>query len=108
MPETSGRDAWTRPGTYEVAPGVHRIPCTLPHDGLQAVNVYAIEDGDGIALVDSGWHHPESVAALERGVAEIGATFADVTAIICTHAHYDHYGLAARIRHASGAPVLLG
>ena len=44
------RDDWTLPGVFEVAPGVHRIVCPLPGDGLKAVNVYAIEDGDGLAL----------------------------------------------------------
>jgi glyoxylase-like metal-dependent hydrolase (beta-lactamase superfamily II) len=101
-------DAWTEPGCHEVAPGVHRIPCPLPGDGLRAVNVYAIEDGDGVALVDSGWRHPDCIAALKGGLAELGATLADVTQVICTHAHYDHYGLAPTIRDASGAPVLIG
>jgi len=104
----SDRDAWIHPGAFEVAAGVHRIPCPLPGDGLQAVNVYAIEDGDGVALVDTGWRHPRAVAALERGLAALGATVGDVTTIICTHAHYDHFGLAAHLRDASGAPVLLG
>ncbi len=93
---TAARDAWTRPGTYEVAPGVHRIVCPLPQDGLQAVNVYAIEDGAGVALVDTGWNHPDIVAALEGGLASLGSSLEAVTAIICTHSHYDHYGLAGQ------------
>ena len=44
------RDDWTLAGVFEVAPGIHRIVCPLPGDGLKAVNVYAIEDGDGLAL----------------------------------------------------------
>ena len=105
---TAARDAWTRPGTYDVAPGVHRIVCPLPQDGLQAVNVYAIEDGAGFALVDTGWNHPDIVAALEGGLASLGSSLEAVTAIICTHSHYDHYGLAGHIRARSGAPVMLG
>ena len=38
---------WTAPGVFRCAPGVHRIPLPLPIDGLRAVNVYAIADGDG-------------------------------------------------------------
>ena len=46
---------WTESGAWEVAPGVHRIPLPMPaQDGLRAVNVYAIADGDGgLTLVDS-------------------------------------------------------
>jgi glyoxylase-like metal-dependent hydrolase (beta-lactamase superfamily II) len=102
------RDAWTRPGVYEVAAGVHRLVLPLPGDGLKAVNVYAIEDGDGLALVDTGWRHPGLLDALTDGFAALGATLPELTAIICTHSHYDHYGLAAHLRSQAGAPVLLG
>ena len=105
---TAIRDAWTRPGVYQVAAGIHRIVLPLPGDGLKAVNVYAIEDGDGLALVDTGWRHPGLLEALTDGFAALDATLADLTAILCTHSHYDHYGLAAHLRSLSGAPVLLG
>ena len=52
-----------------VAAGVHRIVCPLPDDGLKAVNVYAIEDGDGLALVDTGWRDDGILAALTAGFA---------------------------------------
>ena len=45
---------WAEPGTYPVAPGVHRVPLPLPTDGLRAVNVYVIEDDGGLVLIDSG------------------------------------------------------
>ena len=43
---SGSRHDWLEPGAHRVAPGVHRIPLPLPNDGLRAVNVYAIEDGD--------------------------------------------------------------
>ncbi|MGZ4543551.1 MAG: MBL fold metallo-hydrolase, partial [Mycobacteriaceae bacterium] len=70
---------WTTPGVYPVAPGVHRIPLPLPNDGLRAVNVYVISDGDSLVLVDSGWAIVESLDALERGLATLGAGLADIT-----------------------------
>jgi glyoxylase-like metal-dependent hydrolase (beta-lactamase superfamily II) len=105
---TATRDAWTLPGVFEVAAGVHRLVLPLPGDGLKAVNVYAIEDGDGLALVDTGWRHPGLLGALTDGFGVLGCSLADLTAVICTHSHYDHYGLAAHLRELSGAPVLLG
>jgi glyoxylase-like metal-dependent hydrolase (beta-lactamase superfamily II) len=105
---TAMRDAWTQPGVFAVADGVHRLVLPLPGDGLKAVNVYVIEDGDGFALVDTGWRHPGLMEALTDGFAALGAGLADLTTIICTHSHYDHYGLAAHLRSLSGAPVLLG
>jgi glyoxylase-like metal-dependent hydrolase (beta-lactamase superfamily II) len=105
---TAMRDAWTQPGVFAVADGVHRLVLPLPGDGLKAVNVYVIEDGDGFALVDTGWRHPGLMDALTDGFAALGASLSELTTIICTHSHYDHYGLAAHLRSLSGAPVLLG
>jgi glyoxylase-like metal-dependent hydrolase (beta-lactamase superfamily II) len=102
------RYAWTEPGAHVAAPGLYRIPCPLPHDGLRAVNVYAIEQGSGFALIDSGWRHPATMEALEAGLRALGAGLSDVTTVICTHSHYDHYGLAAHVRDVAGSPVVLG
>jgi glyoxylase-like metal-dependent hydrolase (beta-lactamase superfamily II) len=106
--EPAGGGAWTEGGIHPVAPGVHRIPLPLPNDGLRAVNVYAIEDAARIVLIDAGWEHDECWAALERGLAAIGAAAGDVERVLITHVHRDHYGQATRLRGASGASVLLG
>jgi glyoxylase-like metal-dependent hydrolase (beta-lactamase superfamily II) len=100
--------SWDTPGTFEVAAGVHRIPLPLPGDGLKAVNVYVIKDGDQLALVDTGSFRRESVRALEQGLATLGASLADISVVLATHAHYDHYGLVSKIRASSGAEVVLG
>src|SRR5690348_13731767 len=55
---------WAAPGTYPVAPGVHRVPLPLPNDRLRAVNVYVIEADDGLVLIDSGWALEEAHRAL--------------------------------------------
>jgi glyoxylase-like metal-dependent hydrolase (beta-lactamase superfamily II) len=106
--ERAGAGAWTEAGAHPVAPGVHRIPLPLPGDGLQAINVYAIEDDDGLVLVDAGWQREECWTALERGLAAIGAALGDVARVLVTHMHRDHYGQATRLRSASGAVILLG
>ena len=100
--------AWDTNGPEVVAPGVHRIPLPLPGDGLSAVNVYAIEDGNGVALIDAGSGGAKSLTALEDGLAVFGATLAEVAVVLATHGHYDHYGLTRRIYEASGAVVALG
>lgn len=99
---------WTTPGVYPVAPGVHRIPLPLPNDGLRAVNVYVISDGDSLVLVDSGWAIPESLDTLERGLATLGAGLTDISRILVTHIHRDHYTQAVTIRRRVGSDVALG
>lgn len=102
------RNAWTQPGAETVVPGVHRIPLPLPMDGLRAVNIYAIEDGDGLVLVDGGWALDVSRELLERSLAEIGHTLRDIRRVLVTHMHRDHYTQAIAIRRDVGASVSLG
>lgn len=99
---------WTTPGVFPVAPGVHRIPLPLPNDGLRAVNVYAVADGEGVALVDSGWALAGSLELLENGLRELDLAFTDLTRILVTHGHRDHYTQAMTLRERTGVPVLLG
>jgi glyoxylase-like metal-dependent hydrolase (beta-lactamase superfamily II) len=87
---------------------VHRIPLPLPEDGLRAVNVYAIDDGDELVLIDGGWSLPESMAALESGLLAIERDPGDIRSILVTHIHRDHYTQAIALRRRYGATVLLG
>jgi glyoxylase-like metal-dependent hydrolase (beta-lactamase superfamily II) len=100
--------AWERPGAFEVAPGVHRIPLPLPGDALRAVNTYAISDGDGVVMIDGGWALEGATELLERGLAEIGFRLADVREFLVTHIHRDHYTQAVAVRRITGARVSLG
>jgi glyoxylase-like metal-dependent hydrolase (beta-lactamase superfamily II) len=66
--------------------------------------VYALElRGGGVALVDAGWNTEAAWSALRDGLARAGGTMSDVRAVMVTHIHPDHYGLAGRVREASGA-----
>ena len=99
---------WSDPEVETVAPGIHRVPVPLPNDGLRAVNVYMIEDGDGVTLVDSGWNGPEARAAIDRGLAVAGAELGDVHRMLITHMHYDHLGQADELRRAGAGEYWLG
>jgi glyoxylase-like metal-dependent hydrolase (beta-lactamase superfamily II) len=108
VPDNSPRREWERPGAFEVASGVHRIPLPLPNDGLRAVNVYAIEDGDGLVLIDSGWALEESRRQLEAALAAIGHDLGEVSRFLVTHSHRDHYTQALVVRRLFGSRVALG
>lgn len=76
----------------EVAPGVHwqRMPLPL---ALNHINLWAIEDGEGWTLVDTGMNTPDTVATWESVLAgPLGGR--PVKRVICTHMHPDHVGMA--------------
>jgi len=93
------------PPVEKVRPGLWSIPVPLPHNPLRYVLVYALECDGGIALVDAGWNTEEAWDVLRAGLEQIGAGLDQVKAVLVTHIHPDHYGLAGRIREASGAWV---
>jgi glyoxylase-like metal-dependent hydrolase (beta-lactamase superfamily II) len=101
------KDAWDRnvlPPVEQVRPGLWSIPVPIPNNPLRYVLVYAFElRGGGVAIVDAGWNTDEAWNALNGGLAQAGGSIADVRAVMVTHIHPDHYGLAGRVREASGA-----
>ncbi|MDE3721963.1 MBL fold metallo-hydrolase [Nocardiopsis sp. N85] len=77
----------------EVAPGVHRL-------GDAVVNFYLMETDEGLVLVDSGL--PDHSAVLLDAVARVGG---DLRAVVLTHGHADHIGLAARALSRTGTTI---
>ena len=105
---TQDRSAWSRPGVEQVTADIYRIPLPLPNDALRAVNVYLVVEPDGPFLVDGGWALAAGEAALRAGLKCIGYSLPDITEILVTHIHRDHYTLAVAIRRLYGTPVSLG
>lgn len=90
-----------------VLPGVWRIRLPLPWPGVPHVNAWAIEsEGDRkITLVDTGINAEGAFGELERTLHLAGHDVQDVELLVCTHAHSDHYGLAAPIVEAAGCEL---
>jgi glyoxylase-like metal-dependent hydrolase (beta-lactamase superfamily II) len=74
---------------------------------LEYVLAYLFAGDGGYTLVDPGWPSDEAFDALQSQLDEIGVAFGDIRRLIISHVHHDHYGLAARVKEASGAEVLL-
>lgn len=91
------------PPVEQVRPGLWSIPVPIPISPLRYVIVYAFESAGNFYLVDAGWNTDEAFLALSEGLAAAGGAMSDVRGVMVTHIHPDHYGLAGRIRDASGA-----
>jgi glyoxylase-like metal-dependent hydrolase (beta-lactamase superfamily II) len=105
---TAQKDAWDRnvlPPVEKVRPGMWSVPVPIPNNPLRYVSVYVLELDNGVALVDAGWPTDDAWDALNAGLTEAGGSMSDVRAVVVTHIHPDHYGLASRVREASGAWV---
>ncbi|GJG94377.1 MBL fold metallo-hydrolase [Cupriavidus pauculus] len=84
----------------EIAPGVLWMRLSLPNV-LKHINVWAIEDGDGWAIVDTGMLSPETAQAWETLLAgPLGGR--PVTRVFVTHQHPDHVGMAGWLAERFG------
>ena len=103
---TAQKAAWDQnvvPPVEKVRSGMWSIPVPIPNNPLRYVSVYVLELDSGVALVDAGWPTDDAWDALNAGLVEAGGTMSDVVSVVVTHLHPDHYGLAPRVREASGA-----
>jgi glyoxylase-like metal-dependent hydrolase (beta-lactamase superfamily II) len=82
----------------EVAPRVHRL-------GSKLVNWYVVEDEDRLTVFDAGL--PAQRPMLDELLSELGRSLSDVAAVVLTHAHGDHIGIAEALRTEAQIPVLV-
>jgi glyoxylase-like metal-dependent hydrolase (beta-lactamase superfamily II) len=87
----------------EVAPSVLWMRLPLPV-ALAHINVWAIDDGDGWAIVDTGLCLPDSAHVWERLLAgPLGGR--RVTRVFVTHLHADHVGMAGWFTRRFDCPL---
>jgi glyoxylase-like metal-dependent hydrolase (beta-lactamase superfamily II) len=90
-----------------VAPPAATHPIELPTPfSVGDVNVYLLESVrsfERLTLVDTGPDWEATRRALETALSGLGYAVADLQEILISHAHPDHYGLAARLVTESGA-----
>ncbi|MHA6782074.1 MBL fold metallo-hydrolase [Pseudonocardia saturnea] len=90
---------------------ITRIALPIGVNAVESVNCYVLPDGDRVTIVDCGVWRPDlpdgGLAALEAGLEGAGYALRDVSRIVVTHAHIDHYGLAGRLMEVTGAELTM-
>ena len=81
----------------KIAPGIHRI------GDNSMINAYLIEQAGEVTIIDAGVSG--FYKDINRELAAMGRTPADVRALILTHGHTDHIGFAERLRREWRVPV---
>lgn len=110
MTGSAQHEAWLVddvPPPEELRPGLWSIPLPIPIPALRYVICYAFVSSSGLVLVDPGWDDDDCWNALQAALATIGTSAEATSLVLATHFHFDHLGLASRVRQASGAPIAL-
>ncbi len=92
---TADDPSWAQPHEpYRIAGNVYYV-------GTAGIGVYLVETPKGDILLDAG---PEGATDIVEGnIAALGVRLTDIKYLIETHAHYDHIGGMARLKHDTGA-----
>lgn len=77
----------------EVAPGVSWLRMPMPGDPSH-INLWAVRDGRGWAVVDTGLHTSQTSSAWRSLTRPDGPLGEGVTRVLVTHMHPDHAGMA--------------
>jgi glyoxylase-like metal-dependent hydrolase (beta-lactamase superfamily II) len=89
----------------EIAPGVQWIQMPLPF-ALNHINLWLLDDGPGVAIVDCGLGDKTTRDLWERVIAGF-VRGRPITKVIVTHLHPDHAGNAGWFVQRTGAPLLM-
>ena len=81
----------------KIVPGIHRI------GDNSMINAYLIGQAGEVTIIDAGVSG--FYKDINRELAAMGRTPADVRALVLTHGHTDHIGFAERLRRERGVPV---
>jgi glyoxylase-like metal-dependent hydrolase (beta-lactamase superfamily II) len=91
----------------KIAAGIYQIQIPIPDNPLEYTNCYLLEGTEGWLLIDSGWYTTDSFNILIKNLNDLGLSLKDLSKLIITHIHPDHFGLAGRIRQLSPGTKLL-
>lgn len=110
-PAVPGSPTTLTPGPAAAVAGVSQVCLPVGVNAVETVNMYVLADGEHVTVVDCGVWRPDApdggLAAVEAGLEGAGYALADVSRVVVTHAHIDHYGLAGRLMEVTGAELVM-
>lgn len=90
----------------QIATDIYLVEVPIPVP-LRAVNCYLFRGQNGWAIVDTGFHDEGAESAWRQAFADLSIRPGEVTTILVTHYHPDHYGAAGWLQQLTGAPVYI-
>lgn len=100
--------------TSVVSKGSGKVLRVIPVGGCEEVgrNMYALEYGNDIVIIDMGVQFPEAdmygIDLIAPGVDYFVSKAKNIRGIILTHGHFDHIGAIPYLIHKIGNPPMFG
>ncbi|MBN2400924.1 MAG: MBL fold metallo-hydrolase [Spirochaetes bacterium] len=83
---------------------IYSLTLPLPFSTTPKLNIYYI-DGTEPVLIDSGLGDLQSIELISSKLKKIGKTINNISTIVNTHEHIEHFGGDRKLREISGASV---
>ena len=84
-----------------------RIFDNLSVIGDEFVYCFVLETTEGLILIDCLYPYDKYEQMIEDGIRKLDMDPADIKAILLTHGHFDHYGVADRFQKKYGSKVYM-
>ena len=84
---------------------IYLIPMEIPFKATPLLSLYYL-DGDKPALIDTGLGDPLSVEFISSELKGIGRSLENLSIIINTHEHTEHFAGNKKLKSASGATII--
>jgi len=91
---------------YEPYPAT-RFFDRLSFIGDESVACFLVETSEGLILIDCMWREDAYYDMIEKGIKDLGYCGGDLSAVLLTHGHPDHYGYADRLAKKYGARIYM-
>jgi glyoxylase-like metal-dependent hydrolase (beta-lactamase superfamily II) len=91
----------------EIKFGIHQIKIPIPDNPLEYTNCYLVKGIDSWFMIDSGWYTEKSFNVLLENLTNLKISPNDISTLIITHSHPDHFGLAGRIKQINPQTKLM-
>lgn len=87
-------------------------PATWVFDNLafigdDSVSCFLVETSEGLLLIDALFPEDNYLDMIERGIADLGCKCEELKSVLITHGHFDHYGVADKLREKYGCKLYL-
>ncbi|HEY2495414.1 MAG TPA: MBL fold metallo-hydrolase [Paenibacillus sp.] len=86
--------------------GITQVKISMSYP-LRWVNSYVLQGTSGVAIIDPGPRSREAEEEWSKALGGMGLTVLDVSEVLLTHHHPDHYGLAGWIQTQSSCRVYM-
>jgi len=85
---------------------IYKIQLESNHPAIEPVNLFFLPNRDKLVMIDSGDGMSSSVKGLSDKLDNLGFKLEDISIIINTHEHIEHFGGNAAIKEISSAKIL--